>query len=392
VQDASVIETAAVTAELVVETGAERRDFGVSIYTPLVPGGYDARQNRIRLTNQARTAVSLLTGYGMRPEHARRLVSPLFEIAERTADPSARTPPAIATFIASGTFRFFGINHPVEESVTSGRRFHTRPLLDLIGLPARVYVLTLSRGLSRLWLVAGSGVAEVEVSGMPESVDDLAQFDDPEPSLQTHSTGAGARGFHGQGHGEDADEQLMEDYVRRVARAVAPFVTRRDAVFLLASPEELASIFHQEIGPGSVAVDRVLAGSFDRASEAEIREMAQAALDEHAHRKTAQVDRRLVELTAPVAGEALTEITEIVQAAYQGRLQELLMAPEFHAEGTFDPETGFVGPCRSPGDAACEDLADLAAVLTLRYGGDVHVAGPSESRKASQQVSAILRG
>jgi hypothetical protein len=253
-------------------------------------------------------------------------------------------------------------------------------------------VLTLSRGLSRLWLVTGGGVTEVEAPEMPGSIDDLAQFEDSEPSLQTHSTGAGARGFHGQGLEAGAGEQMLEDYVRRVARAVTPFLSQRGALFLLASPEELASIFHEETDGDSLAVDQALTGSFDRASEAEIREMAQTVLDEHIRRKTAQIDRRLAELTAPVAGEALTEITEIVQAAYQGRLQELLMAPEFHAEGTFDPETGFVAPCRSPGDAACEDLADLAAVLTLRYGGEVHVAGPSESRKASQQVSAILRG
>ena len=60
-------------------------------------------------------------------------------------------------------------------------------------------------------------------------------------------------------------------------------------------------------------------------------------------------------------------------AAHEGRIETLLVSPNIMHWGSFDPSTG---QCRmlEPYAAGAEELLNLAAIETLRHGGEVFAA------------------
>ncbi|MCK4534566.1 MAG: hypothetical protein KAT81_03480, partial [Syntrophobacterales bacterium] len=91
------------------------------------------------------------------------------------------------------------------------------------------------------------------------------------------------------------------------------------------------------------------------------------------------------------AGTGLTssDIGEIVQAAYHGRVGTLFVSVGIQQWGTFDSATSKVHLDKSAGSGN-EDLLDLAAIQTILNGGTVYATGHEEIPTDSA-LAAIFR-
>jgi hypothetical protein len=86
---------------------------------------------------------------------------------------------------------------------------------------------------------------------------------------------------------------------------------------------------------------------------------------------------------------ASSRVKKIISAAYHGRIELLLVVPEFQQWGTFDPSTDelHLHKKEKTGD---EDLLESAAIQTLVNGGTVYVVEP-EKMPDTDPLAAVFR-
>jgi hypothetical protein len=84
-----------------------------------------------------------------------------------------------------------------------------------------------------------------------------------------------------------------------------------------------------------------------------------------------------------------TGIEGVVRAAYQGRIEVLLLTEDEAVWGSYDEAADEVATGARFAETG-QDLLDAAAVRTLRHGGSVHVL-PRGEMPEDVPVAAILR-
>ena len=79
------------------------------------------------------------------------------------------------------------------------------------------------------------------------------------------------------------------------------------------------------------------------------------------------------------AGTGLTSsnVEEIVQAAYHGRIGSLFVAVGLQQWGAFEPDSNEVH-LRQKAEPGDEDILDFAAIQTFLNGGDVYAVSPDK--------------
>jgi len=82
-------------------------------------------------------------------------------------------------------------------------------------------------------------------------------------------------------------------------------------------------------------------------------------------------------------------LEDVIRAAYQGRIDTLLLAEGEAAPGRYDEDTDVVAT-GSEDTHMGGDLLDAAAVRTLRHGGAVFVL-PREELPGDAAAAAVLR-
>src|SRR5688572_13443417 len=194
----------------------------VSIYLPTTPIGREARQGPISLKNLLREAEEKLVEGNLRAPEARDLLAPVEslmtddEFWQHQSD-------GLALFLSSAGIHHYRLPQHFEELVVVNERFHVKPLLPLFTGDGYFFVLALSQNAIRLLQCTRDSFSEVELQGVPTSMEEALQFDDPERQLQYHTGssspgGAGKRPaiFHGQGVGVDDVKPNILRYFRMV--------------------------------------------------------------------------------------------------------------------------------------------------------------------------------
>ena len=350
----------------------------VSLLVPTTPRD----EGRILLRNLATEAVGLLEETGMRPVEARERMA----IVDRVLhDHPLWAPPEVALAVYITADEWWQAPGPTlgGPQVVVGPRAQVKHLLDGTPHPPHA-VLTLSLKSSHLYRADHHGLVEVETDGLPVTMAEVLRYDDPEPQLQYHSTGAGggrtAAVFHGHGGKETKDEEVSR-YLRAVASAVEKHLDGEPLV--LAGTDEVAAAFRKITGYDRI-LDPDIAGSGERHAPAELRAAAGDIVDrEMDHHRTAVrsriVDRLGTDLVA-------VDLPEVVLAACEGRVEALFVAGgETVVNGRYEPERRAVEPAQDG-----EDLVNLAAVETWGHHGDVFVV-PGDDVPGVGLAAGLLR-
>jgi hypothetical protein len=287
--------------------------------------------------------------------------------------------------------RTFRVPIRFDELVVVAPSFHLKPLLALLTGDGLFYVLALSQNQVRLLAGTRDHLGEVELPDSPKSLADALRYDDPERQLQFHTGTPGAGGrrgamFHGHGTGiDDAKENILR-FCQQVDRAVARFIRDGAAPLVLASVDYLASIYRAASTYPSL-LEAAVAGNPEGLRPDELHARAWPLVEPQFRRDRERAAARYRELTG--TGRTSREVTEVVPAARDGRVDVLFVAVGVRIWGTFAPdaravELGDEAPGRN------EDLLNLAAIHTLLNRGTVYAVAPGEMPDGAP-VAAVLR-
>ena len=368
----------------------------ISLFMPTDRTGMEGQQDQLRIRRLIREAESLVRDKEhLHSAQVEDLLEPLRALLGNQQF-WLHASDGLAIFRSPKAFRSFRLPSSFKEQVVVGDHFYLKPLLPLLTYNGRFYILALSQNAVRLLECTHYSVNELKLpEPVPTSLAEFLRGEERENDLQSHSSasfgtvGKGGRHpaiFHGQGVGTDDAKDDILRYFQHIDRGLHDLLRDETAPLVLAGVEYLFPIY-QQANSYPHLLEQGIAGNPDKLKAETLRGKAWPIVEPvvlQARQEAAALYRDLgsTERTS-------RNTSEIVSAAYYGRVASLFVARDHEQWGTFDPATGTlqVHEQAQPGD---EDLLDLAATQTLLHGGVVY-AVEQTSMPDDAALAAVFR-
>jgi hypothetical protein len=365
---------------------------GLSIYMPTHRAGSEVQQNPIRLSNLLREAENQLISLGMRTPDARDFLEPIFRLQRDGFFWRQEASDGLALFLSPQLFRSYRLPFRFAEVVKVSQRFHLKPFLGLLSGDGRFYVLALSQKMVRLIRCTRFACEEVELEGVPKSMDEALKDEYAQRQLQFHTgTQASAGGrraamFHGQGVGIDDNKTNILRYFMQINDGLRGILKDESASLILAGVDYLLPIY-KDANTYPHLFEQGITGSPEDLSTEELHSKAWAYMQSYFQQEQEDALGKYRRL----AGTGLTsdDINSIVPAAYFGRVETLFVSPELQLWGAVDPHSREprLHEQELPGD---NDLLDVAAIQTFLNRGAVFTVDV-EGIPGNQPLAAVFR-
>lgn len=373
----------------------------VSIYYPTHRGGPETRQDPIRLKNLLRIAEERLGDLG-HADKAKKILKPVWNLIPDT-DFWTHQQEGLALFASPSGFRHFHLPYEAPELAVASNDFYLKPLLPLFSKDEHFYILALSKNVVKLYEANRYSIRHIEVPSLPESMAESLQYDDGQPELQQRSIGPtvnpknraaqehGAGMFHGHGGAREIRDEELLRYFRTVNRGLLRQLNGSQLPLVLAGVDYYFPIY-REANTYPHLLGEGVSGALESMPESELREKAFAVAESHlntAQRKMLERFHRVAYSNGNDPKNATREIDKAVIAAFEGRVDALVIPREREVWGEFDERTeevkrGSTDPSRK------RELLDFAAMQTLLHGGELFLV-PREGMPPDAEVAALLR-
>jgi len=305
----------------------------------------------VRLKHALEKVKVLLESAGVNPAESRQLLREV-EGAVAGVEPTGK---ASAIYCAPEFCRAFHLPDAVAEVVTVGNHFYVKPLIPSLQAERPFYVLALSQKHIRLLRCTEDQSAEMELP----------------PTFPVNAGNGGVNGavFSTNPDDENHLEHLAHFY-KQVSEGVTAFLRERadDSPLVVAGVDyEIACFRRVNVYPH--LVEEPVHGAPDGLKGGELHKRALEAV-----RSYFEAPFRAVVARYERAGleRSSSTVKDIVKAAFDGRVLDLVLAEGAQYMGSFDDQTRSVKGHKQPmpGD---EDLLNVAALQTLLHAGQVFV-------------------
>jgi len=359
----------------------------VSMYFPTSSRPDELRKNEVRLKNALREAREQLRALGAEESAIRDILRPVSGLA---GDDCFRAHRSKGVALLTGDGERWVCPLPVEpgETVLVATRFHVKPLITAAALDGAYFVLALSKNEVRLFRGNGMTLDAVETHAeVPTSLADVVGRELSEKQLQHHAGDAGSESaiFHGHGSGKDDSDPEVRRFVDVADKALREHHLDGTPL-ILAGVNELTALYRR-VSDYERILDATVAGNVEHESEADLHEKAWPLFRKHQYAACERLLERLA--NEEKSATAIRRLDDIVIAANDGRIAELVVASDREHWGRFDVAGRRTSTHdeRRPGDT---DLLDYAASAGLRTGADV-VTMPAERLPSGITAIASLR-
>jgi hypothetical protein len=355
----------------------------ISLFMPTDRTGVAGQQDQLRIRRLIREAESLVRGKAqLHSAQMEDLLEPLRALLDDKQFWQHGSS-GLAIFRSSKVFRSLRLPSSFKEQVVVGDHFYLKPLLPLLTYDGRFYILALSHNAVRLLACTHDSTSELKLpEQVPTSLAEFLRGEERANELQSHSSasfGSVGRGgrhpaiFHGQGVGIDDEKDDVLRYFQHIDRGLHERLRDETAPLVLAGVEYLFPLY-QQANSYPHLLEQGIAGNPDKLKADTLRGKAWAIVEPvvlQARQEAAVQYRDLADTERTSANTS-----EIVPAAYYGRVASLFVARDQEQWGTFDPATGTlqIHEQAQPGDG---DLLDLAATQTLQHDGSVYAVEQS---------------
>lgn len=210
--------------------------------------------------------------------------------------------------------------------------------------------------------------------------------------------GSSSIGMRGGAEGGRQEAEAVQRNMRDTAVAAADFFKHKPIrrLFLGGTTENVANF--REMLPRQLQTCLADTFALDMdASESEVRTVTLELLTKANAKREAQLVDDMVTVAAK-NGNAVTGLAPTLQAAYEGRIQTLIISDGYRAPGYEYQASGYLSPdlvldrpeaAGEPQEVA--DVVESAVTRTLSHGGHVEVISENEKLERAGRIGAILR-
>lgn len=366
----------------------------LSLYMPAVKAGAETQQNPIRFKNLIKQAEARLQECGLSHTEAVDFLKPVMDLDQN--DFWQHQDEGLAIFLAKDSLRYFCVPLSFDELVVVGDSFHLKPIMPLLVGDGEFYLLTLSQEHVRFLKGSRYQIQELEVEGLPKSMDAALQYDQTAKTGQfristskggTNNSFQHAGTFHGQGSPDRDDiRQDLFQYFHLIDRSLHEILHDKQAPLLLAGVDYLIPIYREANSYPHLIEESITENPKLKTPE-ELHDLAWSLVEPH----FMQAEKTAVDHYHEVqsVGKTSTDLKEIVPAASYGRIDQLFVAVGVQHWGRFDSQSNKLEIHKEmePGD---DDLLNLTAVQTLLNGGTVYALEPDRVPDKAP-VAAVFR-
>ena len=280
-----------------------------------------------------------------------------------------------------------GLPASVVERVVVGSEFFIRPLFPFWPTSDRFFVLALSQKHVRLFEGSRYSMEERHLQHTPENLhEDLAglSFERHYEMHTAASPVSNQKGaiFHGPSIG---NKDRLIHFFRDVDRGVAGVLKNQEAPLIVAAVEYLFPIY-KEANTYPHLLEDMIPGNPDLLTPDALHVVSWKIVESHASEAEARAfDIYKEHINTPLTS---SNLRKVVAAAASGTVRFLFVPSTGEKWGLFQPpEIVHIHDKKEPGD---DELLNLAAIFTLRHGGEIH-AVPADVLREGAEVAAVFR-
>jgi len=364
-------------------------DRAISMYLPTHIKGAEIQQDPIRLKNLLSEAEEQLQQLDTPESEIRKLLDPMSKLLG-DEEFWRHQSQGLALFRTSDSFEMYRLPRSFDSLVVVSDRFHLKPLFPLLFEDQLFYILAFSQNKVRFFQSTRYQIEEMHIEGVPNSLDEALQYDDPEKQLQYHtnSPGSGQPTYHGQGTGHDSENSSIRRFLNKVEHGLQSHLnhveSHQQAPLVLAAVDELQAIY-REVNTYPYLLDKGISGNPDVTEPEELREAAWPKVETLLQQSHQEAENKYHTLKS--TDQADDQLERLALAAYRGQIDTVWVAPSHYCWGTVDPQSGEVRRHdeSQPKDL---DLLDFIAVHTFLNGGTVYM--PEGDRMPTDAPAAAV--
>ena len=347
----------------------------VSLYLPTQTHGRETRQNPIMLKNLLAQTANTLAEQNMSEREIEALLAPAARLVE-DYDFWQHQDLGLAIFVSDAGIQMHKLPIPVPELAITGPGFHIAPLLPLQEQDAVFVILTMTAEAAQVWQATRFSLTAMDVADLPRSIESLDEEPDYEGSLQSHGFGRPNTGGQNmpktQVFGDSPEEwrkgRLVE-FARRSASAVAAHLARNPMPVVVVADASIGGHVRNDVALAPLVAGFVEVNP-ETQSEADLLAAASAVMQPLHDKAVNAALGHLNTLLGRGDEAACTDPALIIEAARDGRVDQLFLAQDAVLMGTFDPETAAVLVADAANTCAL-DLLNKAAQMALGKAGVV---------------------
>jgi hypothetical protein len=363
----------------------------VSIFMPTqnVISGTDP-QNIIRFKNLLHKAEEKLVLKGLRSSEARSLLQPAENLLTDKPFWAGRNK-GLAFYLDTTHFFYYRVPIILQEFVNVGQRFSVKPLIPLMGNCGMFYILALSQNENRLLQCTEVDAVKLHLKDIPQNLAESMNTDVPDSRIQYRSSSSktsGSESFQvfGSGSMTDVNKIHILKYFEEINKGVSQILRQANTPLVLAGVDFLLPLY-RSVNKYPNLLHEGIIGNPDSTSEESLCEQGWRIVKPYFDKTRSEA---ISELNKNIAsGRIAYGESEVIPAAFNGRVRFLFVAEDFKKWGTYDVSTNVVN-VHSSEDKNDEDLMDLAVFHTLKNEGTVYSLKP-EDMQGSNSLLAILR-
>jgi hypothetical protein len=363
----------------------------VSIFMPTqnVVSGTDP-QNIIRFKNLLHKAEEKLVLKGLRPAEARSLIQPAENLITDKPFWTGRNK-GLALYLDTTHLFYYRVPTVLQEYINVGQRFSVKPLIPLLGDCGMFYILALSQNENRLLQCTDVDSVKLDLKDIPRNLSESMHTEVPDSRIQYRSSSSktmGSESFQvfGSGSITDVNKIHILKYFEEINKGVSQILKQANAPLILAGVDFLLALY-KSVNKYTNLLTEGITGNPDSTSGETLCEQGWRIVKPYFDKTR---NDAISELNKSIAsGRVAYGESEVIPAAYNGRVRFLFVAEDFDRWGTYDSSTNMV-TVHSSEDKNDEELIDLAVFHTLKNDGTVYSLKP-ENMQGGKSLLAILR-
>src|SRR6056297_3137581 len=350
----------------------KNKDISVSIFLPTEKGGKEAMHGRIRLKNLLKETENSLKENNINDNKIEIMLESAYKLVEDTTFWQHQKD-GLAVFITDETFKYFKVPVKFNEISIVSNQFYIVPLLSQFTGDGVFYLLSLNQNNIKLYQCSQYTIAEIELKDTPKSLSEALKYDVFEKQMSGHS--GSSSGSNTILHGIETEDRKNQVYrfFQMVNDGVLKSIDNRDAPLVLAGVKNILAIYKKANKHPNLMEEGVEGNPEDLRMDV-LHKKAWDIVDSYFRKSYEKTIENYEEFKT--TDQTTNKIDDIAPAAYNGRIENLVLASDFQQWGQYNNSTNKV-ELNKRNTTDNVELLNFSAVHTFLTNGNVYVV-PAE--------------
>jgi len=363
----------------------------VSIYLPMHKDGKEqnARIAQATLKQCLKKVHKDLARHEMDSQEIKKYLKPieaLLSDIELWRNPSD----GLAIFLDKKGLNYYVLPISFEIKTYVSDHFYLMPLLPLYHEDEEYYLLELSQDYVKLYEANKYGYQDIYIEDFaPAQLEEAVGFDFRQNMLQFRGGQSfqGTETYQGKGEGKDDVKKELFTFFRAIDNGINKIISDKKAPLIIACADPLFG-FYKEANTYPTLLENYIAGDSEFKNKTKLHQESWKIV--HPYFEKIKETKLLQYKELVHTPKTSYQISEIVPAAMNGKIDTLFVENGADEFGIFDQETNRL-MLRKKTDLNNASISDLSAVNTFLQGGKVFFLAPEEMPDPGQTMNALLR-